>query len=138
MQVSCTTFGAEALDGSPARVPNLRVAECSQINQDISVSELGCEATAAEDMLERNEICSEEQACMRSTNVFSAETPAPDVHSSGSLSMPHNNAHELGALQFERKWGHINPGEDDTSDLNLVEKGDPKAGKQWWQSPHGM
>lgn len=26
-------------------------------------------------------------------------------------------------LQTDRKWGHINPGEDDTSDLNLVEKG---------------
>jgi hypothetical protein len=27
-----------------------------------------------------------------------------------------------------RKWGHINPGEDDTSDLNLAEKGEPRSG----------
>lgn len=27
------------------------------------------------------------------------------------------------SLKPDRKWGHINPGEDDTSDLNLVEKG---------------
>eukprot|EP00884_Botryococcus_braunii_P009316 jgi/Botrbrau1/18386/Bobra.0681s0001.1 len=137
MQASGTTNGAqEVLDGGSTRMFEPPVAGPSQAGQLISFSPGGCEAFSA-DNLERDRTLLEEQAHLRSTDTFSAERPATDVQVWGSPSLPGNGVPDLGALRLGHKWGHINPGEDDTSDLNLVEKGRAMMGEMTFNQIYG-
>ncbi len=136
MQASGIASGAqETLDEIPTTISESAVAGRSQSDQHVSFSPGGCEAFTAT-YLEQDGTCSEEQANLRSTDTFSVERPAPDLQAWESPSLPGTSAPDFGTLRIDHKWGHINPGEDDTSDLNLVEKGEPNSISEWVGSSH--